>query len=149
LDRIGVGRRLAAEVLPVGVQSEEKPATGSEQQPEKPQSEPEPEPEPTPEPESQPDPSPPPSEPDGGLKFAVHLASFAVQENADRTRARLKAAGVPVFSSEITVDGQLYHRVMVGGFASRDKAEAYGRQLRDSGLIDDLGEYQIQPYYAD
>ncbi|MEW5724993.1 MAG: SPOR domain-containing protein, partial [Thermodesulfobacteriota bacterium] len=101
---------------------------------------PQPAPEPAPTPTAEPEPTTVP-----GVKFSVHLASFGEKANADRSLAKLKAAGVPVFLSRIELDNKTWHRLMAGRFDTRAEAEAYGRQLKDRGLLKGLGEFMIKP----
>ena len=119
---------------------------------------------PTPEavPETAPQPTPPPapraettpapsrgSSGVSGVQFTVHLASFKEKANADRSLAALKSKGVPAFLTRIELDQTAWYRLMVGRFSSKGEAEAYGKELRQKGLLDNLGEYAVKPLVAD
>lgn len=81
----------------------------------------------------------------GTKEFTVHLGSFRDQKNADLFRNKLAGAGSPAFISEITVNGQVWYRVMSGRFSSQSLAEAHGRELKRQGLTTDNGRYLIKP----
>lgn len=82
--------------------------------------------------------------PNSGLEFTVHLASFSEKANADRNLAKLKAAGAPAFVSRIQLNSGVWHRLMVGRFKTRSKAEAYGRELKQKGLTTE-GAFTVKP----
>lgn len=101
-------------------------------------------------PSAPPEPTPPPesakSKPDqGGIQFTVHLASFSEKNNADRSLAKLKSAGVPAFVSMTEVNSKIWYRLMVGRFANREEAEKYGRKIEEKGLNSGMGKYIIKP----
>ena len=81
----------------------------------------------------------------GGRDFTVHLSSFRDQDNAEKYRSKLAAAGEQAYITETTVNGQHWYRVMSGRFKSRASAENYGRDLRRRDLTADTGQYMIKP----
>ena len=82
-----------------------------------------------------------------GLQFTVHLASFELKANADRSLAELQAAGIPAFITRIELDGTTYYRLMAGRFGSRSEAELYGNQLVARGLTKNMGTPLAKPLY--
>jgi septal ring-binding cell division protein DamX len=78
-------------------------------------------------------------------EFTVHLASFNDRENAEKYKDQLTASGEQAFISEVVMDGRRWHRVMSGRFATRDEAEAYGRDLKRRSLTAATGSYLIKP----
>jgi cell division septation protein DedD len=118
----------------------------------KPEAVPQPTPQPTPPPAPRAGTTPSPdrgSSGVSGVQFTVHLASFKEKANADRSLASLKSKGVPAFLTRIELDQTAWYRLMVGRFPTRGEAEAYGRELRQKGLLDNLGEYAVKPLIAD
>ena len=51
---------------------------------------------------------------DGPAVFLLQAGSFRNSEDADRLRAELLLMGLTVFSREIEVNGETWHRVLVG-----------------------------------
>ena len=97
-------------------------------------------------PASEPEPEPAPAASTGGLQFTVHLASFTVQDNAQRAAAKLKEAGVPAFLTRIELGGTTYWRLMAGRFTSREAAESYGLKLQSQGKTQGLdGRFTVKP----
>ncbi|GAB2660006.1 SPOR domain-containing protein [Arenimonas aestuarii] len=90
-------------------------------------------PQPEPEPESSPA---PPSEPlpasSAGGRYAVNVGSFSNQANARALADKLRAAGLPVTSESVQVNGKPALRVRVGPYAERTVAEA--ARLRAEGV---------------
>ena len=99
-----------------------------------------------------PNPKPKATEPEkstsSDLLFTVHLASFQVKENADRSLARLKSAGAPAFVNQVELGGKTYYRLMVGRFSSREKAERYGLTLQSKGLTAGMERFVVRPFVA-
>jgi len=90
-------------------------------------------------------PAPKPAAPAPGLQFTVHLASFGVKENAEQAAAQFKAAGYPAFLQKAEIDRKVFHRLMVGRFASQAEAEAYGRKLVQKNIVPGLGPFTVKP----
>ena len=63
---------------------------------------------------------------DGG--WAVQIASLAQRTEADALRLRLEQQGIRSEVHEARVDGRTHYRVRVGGFNSRDAAQAFVTQ---------------------
>ena len=104
----------------------------AEQSPEpEPEAEPQPEPETAPEPEPEPEPEPPPTAdvPAGG--WFVQVGSFGNPDNARGLQERLEDHDYPALISRYRSDGTTLHRVRVGGFESREAAEAVLEALQD------------------
>ena len=59
---------------------------------------------------------------DADLKWAVQVASFSQQENADRLVDRLQGDGYAAFVSHVKQDGEPAARVAVGPVIQRDSA---------------------------
>ncbi|MEE9254347.1 MAG: SPOR domain-containing protein [Pseudomonadales bacterium] len=60
--------------------------------------------------------------------YLLQAASFRRSEDADRLRASLLLLGFDVETHSVTLDGNVWHRVMVGPFASRsDRRHAQSR----------------------
>ena len=96
---------------------------------------PEPEPEPEPEPVASPAPAAPaaplPASSAGG-RYAVNVGSFSNLANARALADKLRAAGLPVTSESVDVNGKPAMRVRVGPYAERTVAEA--ARLRAEGV---------------
>ncbi|GGA69710.1 hypothetical protein GCM10011521_04860 [Arenimonas soli] len=82
---------------------------------------PEPEPAATPEPATPKQPLPASS---AGGRYAVNVGSFSNQANARALADKLRAAGLPVTSESVDVNGKPATRVRVGPYAERTVAEA-------------------------
>ena len=101
--------------------------------------------------QSKPAPTAKPSEPpkpaptETTVIYTVHLASFSEKENADRTLAKLKAAGVPAFVTRVEINGQDWYRLMVGRFPTQEQATAYGKELQNKGLTSNMGPFKVKP----
>lgn len=96
---------------------------------------PAPEPEPEPEPAASPAPAAPaaplPASSAGG-RYAVNVGSFSNLANARALADKLRAAGLPVTSESVDVNGKPAMRVRVGPYAERTVAEA--ARLRAEGV---------------
>lgn len=66
--------------------------------------------------------------------WAVQVGSYPSQAEAEIRIAELQDHGVSAYRVAALVDGQTWHRVRVGGFSDRDRAEA-----ARATLADDLG----------
>jgi DedD protein len=127
-----------------------KPTPETKPKPQKPSAEtstkpPSPAEQPKPTPTAKPAEPPKPAQVETGVAYTVHLASFTEKENADRTLAKLKAAGVSAFVSQVEINGQVWHRLMVGRFPTQQQAQAYGKQLQEKGLTADMGPFKVKP----
>lgn len=92
-----------------------------------------------PEPEPEPAASPAPAAPSGPLpassaggRYAVNVGSFSNLANARALADKLRAAGLPVTSELVDVNGKPAMRVRVGPYAERTVAEA--ARLRAEGV---------------
>ena len=94
---------------------------------------------PVPEPEPEPAASPAPAAPaaplpasSAGGRYAVNVGSFSNLANARALADKLRAAGLPVTSESVDVNGKPAMRVRVGPYAERTVAEA--ARLRADGV---------------
>ena len=94
---------------------------------------------PVPEPEPEPAASPAPAAPaaplpasSAGGRYAVNVGSFSNLANARALADKLRAAGLPVTSESVDVNGKPAMRVRVGPYAERTVAEA--ARLRAEGV---------------
>lgn len=73
-------------------------------------------------------------------RYALDLGTFAVVEEAERAEARLNQAGLSTvrFRNEAAQPGQLTLRH--GNFASREEAEAAGREISRLGVPNEVVE---------
>ena len=148
LEQIGsIGARAAtpsssAKIEPKPEAKPSKPGATTATQPTSPPDKPaQPKPAPTAKPAEPPKPAPT----ETTVVYTVHLASFSEKENADRTLAKLKAAGVPAFVTKVEINGQDWYRLMVGQFPSQEQANNYGKELQNKGLTSDMGPFKIKP----
>jgi DedD protein len=74
--------------------------------------------------------APPAAVSPAGSRFVVNLGSYSQRGNAEALLARLRAAGMTVYSEAIEVDGKPATRLRGGPFASRAEAEAARLQAR-------------------
>lgn len=73
--------------------------------------------------------------PSGG--WAVQVASYAEQAEADGHVDRLKAQGMAAYRVAAVVSGHTWHRVRIGGYSSREAADAaLGTLSQTLGLSD-------------
>lgn len=67
--------------------------------------------------------------------FAIQIASFENLSNLIRYVDRLKTAGITDMHVQVaTVDGELVHRLILGGYESEDAAMWKLKTLRDKGI---------------
>ncbi|PCH61037.1 MAG: hypothetical protein COC05_02215 [Gammaproteobacteria bacterium] len=64
-----------------------------------------------------------------GQKWVIQVGSFSSKENAEVLRDRLKADNYKVFIDEVSSNGQLNFRVLVGPNADRTKLEPFKIKL--------------------
>ena len=68
--------------------------------------------------------------------YTLHLASFRGEANAQRLVRELAAKKVSARVAQVDLGPKgRWHRVLVGGFASRAQAQAQGQKLRQAGTI--------------
>lgn len=82
---------------------------------------------------------PPPASATSGIRprvrgFGVNVGLFAVVANAERAKARLSEAGLPVLDDPIESARGPLIRVRVGPFERREQAEAAAQKVRALGL---------------
>lgn len=65
-----------------------------------------------------------------GQPWTVQVGSFSSDSNAERLAAELRELGFPAYVSRFEDAGTVHHRVRVGGFASREAAEAQAEAIR-------------------
>ena len=63
-------------------------------------------------------------------RFQINVGLFAEQANAQRAFTRLREAGLPATTQELTRNGRTLTRVRVGPFASRDVADTTAQKVR-------------------
>jgi len=61
--------------------------------------------------------------------YSVQVAAFKFQEGADRRVRELKREGKDAFWKIVEINGQRWHRILIGRFSNRNDAEVYRRQL--------------------
>ena len=62
--------------------------------------------------------------------FALNLASYSEQSQADAARLRASQAGLAASVEPVTVDGEQWYRLVVTGLASFDGARSLGSELQ-------------------
>jgi len=78
--------------------------------------------------------STPAIDPEGEPQYFVQAGSYADQGNAENIRARLAAHYSDVRLSELDTGGRRYYRVRMGGFATREQAQARAVESARFGL---------------
>jgi rare lipoprotein A len=78
--------------------------------------------------------STPEFDPAGVPQYFVQAGSYADQTNAENIRIRLAAYYPDVKLSELDTGGRRYYRVRMGGFATREQAQARAIQTARFGL---------------
>ncbi len=73
-------------------------------------------------------------DPGGRPQYFVQFGSFAAPRRADDLRARLAAYYPDVHVEQLDTAGGRYYRVRMGGFATRDEAQARAAQTARFGL---------------
>lgn len=68
--------------------------------------------------------------------FVIQVFSTNDRPQAEKVLERLRGGGLPAFLSPVEVEGRTMHRVRVGPFADRDKAEAAAAKIRKSYRLD-------------
>ncbi|HEX7029208.1 MAG TPA: SPOR domain-containing protein [Gammaproteobacteria bacterium] len=63
--------------------------------------------------------------------WTVQVGSFSNDSNAENLAAALRERGFPAYVSRFEDGGAIHHRVRVGGFASRDAAQAKADEIRE------------------
>ena len=63
-------------------------------------------------------------------RFQINVGLFAEQANAQRAFTRLREAGLPATTQELTRNGRTLTRVRVGPFVSRDVADTTAQKVR-------------------
>lgn len=74
------------------------------------------------------------ADPTGVPQYFVQVGSFAAPANAEHLRARLAAYYRDVSIDRLDANGRRYYRVRMGGFATRDQAQARAAQTARLGL---------------
>jgi cell division septation protein DedD len=70
------------------------------------------------------------AEPASSGRYQINVGLFAEQDNAQRTFARLKEAGLPATAQDLQRNDRTLTRIRVGPFASRDQADAAAQKIR-------------------
>ncbi len=73
-------------------------------------------------------------DPAGEPQYFVQAGSYADERNAERMRLRLAAHYYDVTLNELDTDGRRYYRVRMGGFATREQAQARAAATARFGL---------------
>jgi cell division septation protein DedD len=82
---------------------------------------------------------------DEKLPFTVQISSSRSQQQCYRVAAMLRRTGYPSFTASITLkDQEVWHRIFVGSFATREEAE-FTRQSLEKDEISD-GMIRNMPY---
>ena len=71
-----------------------------------------------------------------GRATMVQVASFAVQKNAENTKARLAAMGLPVQQRLLSGSGKTYRVILLGPFANDAQRDAALASVRRAGFKD-------------
>lgn len=79
-----------------------------------------------------------PEAPAAATGWAVQIASHPTTAEADALIAQLKEGGHAAYRVAALVDGQTWHRVRIGGFSSKARAEVARRSLADELEAPDL-----------
>lgn len=67
-----------------------------------------------------------------GGRWTVQIASFRNKDKADRFVRLMKSKGYPVFIKSVKFsDGKILHRLRIGTFDSKEKANIYGERLKE------------------
>jgi len=66
--------------------------------------------------------------------FGVHVASFRQLSLAESMIRRLNANGFTAFFQRKSVDGEIWHRVYLGPFSQRSRAQQASREVQEKGL---------------
>ncbi len=66
-------------------------------------------------------------------QWIATAGSYKDRRNAEEVVSSLNSQGLRAEIAEVTVRGEKYNRVKVGGFASRDEAEAAAEKIRAAG----------------
>ena len=69
--------------------------------------------------------------------WVINLASYTNEAVADAGVERLRRAGVKAIKQSVHQGGRTWYRLQVGGFATREDAEAYGRQVEAKSRFKD------------
>jgi hypothetical protein len=82
-----------------------------------------------------------PAKPTPKGMWAVQLASFSNQENAERLAANLRNQGYAVFVSQLQTGSGALHRVRIGPQKNRESAEEVAKQLSAGGHKGQIVQY--------
>lgn len=70
--------------------------------------------------------------------WSVNLASFRSQGAAEKALARLQAAGIDAQRQRVASNGTTWHRLRVAGFASKQEAASYAREVESKTDLEDI-----------
>ncbi len=73
-----------------------------------------------------------------GQSYLLQVRSVADERSALESRAALKALGYPAYITETDVDGKIWYRVRIAGFADRSAALEVRGRLTEQGFTDTL-----------
>jgi len=70
--------------------------------------------------------------------FTIQVAAYLKSEDAQRFVDQLIQAELDAFWTQAASANRSWYQVKVSHFATREAAQAYGRELKSKGLIDDF-----------
>jgi cell division protein FtsN len=70
--------------------------------------------------------------------FTIQVAAYLQRDDAQQVVDQLIQAGLDAFWTHAASAHRSWYQVKVSHFASREAAQAYGRELKSKGLIDDF-----------
>ncbi len=89
-------------------------------------------------PSQSPIPAPAPATPNKG-NITIQVASYSDRTQADERANRLKASQIDARVVRAEIPGRgTWHRVQIGGFATREEATTYGNQLKSKRILEDF-----------
>ncbi len=88
--------------------------------------------------------APAPTAPDDGGRYILQAGSSRNAVDAERLRASLALQGMVARIQTVNINGETWHRIRVGPFASRTEADAAQRQLRSADINTMLLELRDQ-----
>lgn len=69
------------------------------------------------------------------VKYSLQAGSFKSQAEAERRRAKVAMAGLPVRVQQVRIkEGEMWYRVVVGPFTGKDRSQSAQSNLRGEGV---------------